>query len=59
MKALILNGSLEKRPESTSGRISRYFAERLEQSGFQTEIFTLADSGIPLLTLPLLKLLWL
>ncbi|MDP9959245.1 NADPH-dependent FMN reductase [Chryseobacterium lathyri] len=56
MKALIFNGSLEKRSESTSGRISQYFAERLEQSGFQTEIFTLADSGIPLFDTPLTKI---
>jgi arsenic resistance protein ArsH len=55
MIALILNCSLVKRPESTSGRISRYFAERLEQSGFQTEIFTLADSGIPLFDTALTK----
>ncbi|REC74359.1 NADPH-dependent FMN reductase [Chryseobacterium elymi] len=55
MKALIFNGSLERRPESTSGRISRYFAERLEPSGFQTEIFTLADSGIPLFDTSLTK----
>lgn len=55
MKALIFNGSLEKRPESTSGRISRYFAEKLEPSGFQTEIFTLADSGIPLFDTTLTK----
>ncbi|MGG5211090.1 NADPH-dependent FMN reductase [Chryseobacterium sp. MIQD13] len=55
MKAIIFNGSLERRPESTSGRISRYFAERLDKSGFQTEIFTLADSGIPLFDLSLTK----
>jgi len=56
MKALIFNGSLEKRPESASGRISQYFTERLEQSGFQAEIFTLADSGIPLFDTSLTKI---
>jgi arsenic resistance protein ArsH len=55
MKAIIFNGSLERRSESTSGRISQYFSERLEASGFQTEIFTLADSGIPLFDVTLTK----
>lgn len=55
MKVILFNGSLEKRPDSASGRISRYFAESFEQSGFQTEIFTLADSGIPLFDLSLTK----
>ncbi|KFE97604.1 NADPH-dependent FMN reductase [Chryseobacterium luteum] len=55
MKAIIFNGSLERGSESTSGRISQYFLERLEKSGLQTEIFTLADSGIPLFDLSLTK----
>ncbi|KMQ62962.1 NADPH-dependent FMN reductase [Chryseobacterium angstadtii] len=55
MKAIILNGSLERRTESTSGRISQYFSEGLEKLGFQAEIFTLADSGIPLFDLSLTK----
>lgn len=55
MKAIIFNGSLERRSESTSGRISQYFAEKLKQSGFSTEIFTLADSGIPLFDVTLTK----
>ncbi|AZA76182.1 NADPH-dependent oxidoreductase [Chryseobacterium sp. G0186] len=55
MKAIIFNGSLERRTESTSGLISRYFAEHLEQLGIQTDIFTLADSGIPLFDVTLTK----
>lgn len=55
MKVVIFNGSLESRPEFTSGRICKYFAEKLEKSGLQTEIFTLADSGIPLLDLSLTR----
>jgi len=55
MKAILFNGSLERRSESTSGRISQYFAERLEATGFQTESFTLADSGIPLFDVTLTK----
>lgn len=55
MKAIIFNGSLERRSESTSGRISQYFRESLEKSGVKTEIFTLADSGIPLFDTTLTK----
>lgn len=55
MKAIIFNGSLERRTESTSGLISGYLSERLKQSGIQTDIFTLADSGIPLFDVTLTK----
>jgi arsenic resistance protein ArsH len=55
MKALIFNGSLERRAESTSGHISNYFSDRLQMLGIQTEIFTLADSGIPLFDFTLTK----
>ncbi len=55
MKAIIFNGSLERRTESTSGLLSRYFSERLETLGIQTDIFTLADSGIPLFDVTLTK----
>ncbi|REC47450.1 NADPH-dependent FMN reductase [Chryseobacterium pennipullorum] len=55
MKAIIFNGSLERRTESTSGYISRYFAEHLEKLGIRTDIFTLADSGIPLFDVTLTK----
>lgn len=55
MKAIIFNGSLERRTESTSVLISRYFTERLEALGIQTEVFTLADSGIPLFDVTLNK----
>ncbi|MBV8327785.1 NAD(P)H-dependent oxidoreductase [Chryseobacterium sp.] len=55
MKAIIFNGSLERRTESTSGLISAYFAKRLKVLGFQTDIFTLSDSGIPLFDVSLHK----
>ncbi|WP_353145442.1 NADPH-dependent FMN reductase [Chryseobacterium sp.] len=55
MKAIIFNGSLERRAESTSGVISGYFAEQLKKSGIQADIFTLADSGIPLFDVTLTK----
>ncbi len=55
MKAIIFNGSLERRAESTSGFISGYFAERLTTAGIRTDIFTLADSGIPLFDVTLTK----
>lgn len=55
MKAIIFNGSLERRSASTSGRISQYFIEELKQMGIHPEIFTLADSGIPLFDVTLTK----
>ncbi|MFZ4928062.1 NADPH-dependent FMN reductase [Chryseobacterium sp. Mn2064] len=55
MKAIIFNGSLERRTESTSGTISGYLAERLKMLGIHTDIFTLADSGIPLFDVTLTK----
>ncbi|MCJ7935683.1 MAG: NAD(P)H-dependent oxidoreductase [Chryseobacterium sp.] len=55
MKAILFNGSLERRAESTSGTISKYFAERLLALGIRTDIFTLADSGIPLFDTTLTK----
>ncbi|WP_213278892.1 NADPH-dependent FMN reductase [Chryseobacterium indologenes] len=55
MKAIIFNGSLERRTQSTSGLISNYFSERLKILGIQTDIFTLADSGIPLFDVTLSK----
>ncbi|WP_241330519.1 NADPH-dependent FMN reductase [Chryseobacterium arthrosphaerae] len=55
MKAILFNGSLERRSESTSGIISSYFSDRLEALGVQTDIFTLADSGIPLFDVTLTK----
>lgn len=48
MKALIFNGALERRQESTSGILSDYFAEQLNQLGIANSVFNLADSGIPL-----------
>nr|WP_315030253.1 NAD(P)H-dependent oxidoreductase [uncultured Chryseobacterium sp.] len=55
MKAIIFNGSLERRAESTSGFISQYFAEHLRRADIPTDIFTLADSGIPLFDVTLTK----
>ena len=48
MKAIIFNGALERRPRSTSGILSNYFAEQLQETGVPSRIFNLADSGIPL-----------
>ena len=53
MKALIFNGALERRQESTSGKLSNYFSEKLNQIGIDNTIFNLADSGIPLFDLSL------
>ncbi|WP_238555271.1 NAD(P)H-dependent oxidoreductase [Chryseobacterium sp. P1-3] len=53
MKAIIFNGSSERRAESASGLISGYFVEQLKSLGIHTDIFNLADSGIPLFDMSL------
>jgi arsenic resistance protein ArsH len=55
MKALIFNGALERRPSSTSGVLSGYIAKKLEQTGVESKVFNLADSGIPLFDITLTK----
>lgn len=55
MKALIFNGALERRPQSTSSALSAYLAEKLDQCGIENNIFNLADSGIPLFDSTLTK----
>lgn len=56
MKALIFNGALERRQESTSGVLSNYFVEQLDQLGIENTVFNLADSGIPLFDMSLRKI---
>ncbi|MDQ8750610.1 NADPH-dependent FMN reductase [Elizabethkingia miricola] len=48
MKAIIFNGALERKPLSTSGALSDYISEKLKESGVESKIFNLVDSGIPL-----------
>lgn len=48
MKAVIFNGSLERRSQSTSGLLSSYISESLSALQVENQIFNLADSGIPL-----------
>lgn len=48
MKAVIFNGSLERRSQSTSGLISSYISQSLTNQQIDNQIFNLADSGIPL-----------
>lgn len=55
MKAIIFNGALERRAESTSGLITNYFADRLLNLKIKTKVFNLADSGIPLFDTSLRK----
>ncbi len=55
MKALIFNGALERRASSTSGFLSGYISAQLQQSGVESRIFNLADSGIPLFDITLTK----
>ncbi|MEN5193475.1 NADPH-dependent FMN reductase [Sphingobacterium faecium] len=55
MKVLIFSGALERRPQSTSGKLSAYFIDQLSDIGVETEVFNLADSGIPLFDITLGK----
>lgn len=55
MKAIIFNGALERRPQSTSGLLTKYFTEKLEMLGITYDTFALADSGIPLYDITLTK----
>ena len=55
MKALIVNGALERRLQSTSGILSAYFAEKLREIGVQAQTFNLVDSGIPLFDVTISK----
>ncbi|VTP91724.1 NADPH-dependent FMN reductase [Sphingobacterium daejeonense] len=55
MKAIIFNGALERRTSSTSGLLSGYLTEKLEQAGVESKVFNLADSGIPLFDTTLTK----
>lgn len=55
MKAILFNGALERRTESTSGILSAYLAEKLQELGVQSQTFNLADSGIPLFDVTITK----
>lgn len=55
MKVLIFSGALERRAQSTSGRLSAYFTEKLHQLGIENQVFNLADSDIPLYDITLNK----
>lgn len=48
MKAIIFNGTLEIRPHSTPDILSGYLSNELQGLGIESEIFNLADYGIPL-----------
>lgn len=56
MKAIIFNGALERRPSSTSSLLSGYVKSGLENVGIESDIFDLADSGIPLFDCTLTKI---
>ncbi len=48
MKVLILNGSLENRPESTEMKVFNYLLESVQQQGVTPVAFQLAEADIPL-----------
>ncbi|MDA3614959.1 NADPH-dependent FMN reductase [Polluticaenibacter yanchengensis] len=47
MKAIIFNGTLEKRSHSTAGQLSSYILQKLNSYGVDAEIFHLSDASIP------------
>lgn len=55
MKALIFNGALERRSQSTSGTISLYLEEKLKEYGIESTVFNLDESGIPLFDITLTR----
>lgn len=55
MKALIFNGALERKSQSTSAALSTYIAEQLTELGITTRTFNLVDSGIPLFDVSLTR----
>ncbi|WP_236974073.1 NADPH-dependent FMN reductase [Membranihabitans maritimus] len=48
MKALIFNGALERRKDTTSERLSDYLSEELNKLEIETNVFKIAESGVPL-----------
>lgn len=55
MKAIIFNGALERRSESTSDKLSSYIVEKLKNKGIDSQVFNIAESGIPLFDTSLTK----
>jgi arsenic resistance protein ArsH len=53
MKILIFNGSLERRANATSHKITEYLKASLEALEVEVIVFDLADSGIPLFDMAL------
>jgi arsenic resistance protein ArsH len=53
MKVLIFNGALERRTDSTSGRIAAFLQEALDRQGVKHTTFHMADAGIPLFDISL------
>ncbi|MBX2925722.1 MAG: NAD(P)H-dependent oxidoreductase [Chitinophagaceae bacterium] len=53
MKALIFNGALERRENAASERLSDFLKEQLTRLGVETNVFRIAESGIPLFDITL------
>lgn len=48
MKAILFNGALDRRTNSTAHRITKHVTDLLIQRGISAEPFHIADSGVPL-----------
>jgi len=55
MKALIFNGALERRSNSTAERISSHLRNAFDELSVEAEIYNMADSGVPLFDITLNK----
>jgi len=55
MKALIFNGALERRANATPERIALHLESVLAAAGITSDIYNIADSGIPLFDITLNK----
>lgn len=54
-KGLIFTGDLETSESSTSVRLTNYLKNRLQKKGIEVDVFSIADSGIPLFEISLLE----
>ncbi|QGY42731.1 NADPH-dependent FMN reductase [Maribellus comscasis] len=55
MKAIIFNGAMERRPQSTPVLLSKYIAGKLQEMGLENHIFNLSDAGLPIFDTTIIK----
>lgn len=55
MNVLIFNGALERRPNSTSSKITQFLQQKIQEHDAHSTVFNLAGSAIPLFDFTLSK----